>query len=71
MFMGGRWFCTLNKYITFSEVHIPEGRLQWFIDIVAYLQFITGDTVSPREYQLDDMHAAKVRNTKEQSKIIY
>ena len=30
-----------------------------------------GDTVSPREYQLDDMHAAKVRNTKEQSKIIY
>ena len=71
MFMGGRWFRTLNECITFSEVHIPEGQLQWFIDIVAYLEFITGNKVSPRESHLDYMHAAKVRNAMEQSKIIY
>ena len=28
---------------------IPEGQFQWFIDIVSYLQFVTGDKVSKAE----------------------
>ena len=70
VFMGGSWFRTLNDCINLSEVHIPEGQLQWFIDIVAYLEFITGNKVSPRESHLDYMHAAKVRNTNPKLSII-
>ena len=31
-----------------------------------YLQFVMGETVLTAEYQCDGVHAAKVRNTKEQ-----
>ena len=71
MFMGGRWSRTINNCITFTEEHVPESQVQWFIDIVAYLQFITGQIVIPRQCQIDEMHATKVRNTKENSIVIY
>ena len=62
--MGGRWFCSLNECITFSEEHIPKGQFQLFIDIVAYLKFVAGEIVCPRESHLDWINAAKVRKTK-------
>ena len=40
VFMVGKWFCTLKNYVNFSEVHIPEGYYQWFVDIVAYLKIL-------------------------------
>ena len=46
------------------------GRFQWFLDIVSYLQFVTGEMVSHVESQQDEVHAYKVRNTKEQSILI-
>ena len=33
----------------FVEKHIPAGQFQWFLDIVSYLQFVTGDTISTSE----------------------
>ena len=38
----------------------------WFIDIVIYLQFLTGEKVSTVESQRDEVHEAKVRMTKKQ-----
>ena len=70
MFVGRGWFHTLNKCIEFSEELTQEVQLQWFIDIVAYLKFVTGDKFSPRESQIENMHASKVINTKEQSIVI-
>ena len=49
---------------------MPEGQFQWFIDIVAYLQLVTGETVRLRESQIDKTHTTKVRKTKEKSIII-
>ena len=51
----------------FAENHIPVGQFQWFLDIVSYLQFFTGETVSTAESQRGEAHAAKVRKTKEKS----
>ena len=55
----------------FKEEQITEGKFQWFIDIVVDLKFITGETVRPRESQIDEMHATKFMNTKDQSIDIY
>ena len=70
VFMGRRCFCTLNKFTALSEEHIPEGKFQWFVYIVAYLQFYLGETNRPRKSQLDEMHTATVRKTKEKSIVI-
>ena len=37
VFMGGRWFCTINKCITFLELHVPEYQFQWFLYRITYL----------------------------------
>ena len=42
------------------------GQFQWFIDIVSYLQIVTGETVLTEESQRYEFREAKVRNTKEQ-----
>ena len=42
----------------------PEGQLKWFIDIVGYLQFVTGETFSTAESKKYGVHVAKVRKTK-------
>ena len=52
--------------MNFAEKHIPEGQFHFFLDIVSYLQFVTGYTVSTEELQRDEVRAAKVHNTKEQ-----
>ena len=56
----------LNKWINFADDHVTEGQFQWFIDVVAYLQFVTGGTVIPRESKLDDMDPEKSNNNKDQ-----
>ena len=45
----------------FSTKQIPEGKFQWFIDIISYLNFFTGEIVSMAESQRDEVHASKVR----------
>ena len=46
VFWGGRWFRSHMECMEFATNHIPEGQFQWFIDIVSYLEFVTGDTAS-------------------------
>ena len=58
------------EHVDFAEDHIMVGQLQWFIDIVSYLQFLTGETVFTAESQRDEVHASKVRKTKKQSIVI-
>ena len=46
---GGRWFRSKMECVEFATKNITEGHFQWFIDIVIYLQFVTGDTVYTEE----------------------
>ena len=46
VFVGGRWFISQMDCVYFSTKHIPEGEFQWFNDIVSYLNFFKGETVS-------------------------
>ena len=48
----------------FLRDKILEGQFQWFIDIISYLQFVTGYTVSTLDSQRDKVHVAKVRKMK-------
>ena len=50
---GGRWFRSNMECVEFATKHITEGHFQWFIDIVIYLQFVTGYTVSTAESKRD------------------
>ena len=52
--------------VDFSENHIPVGKFQWFLDIVSYLQFVTGGVVSSLESQQDEAHVSKVWKMKYQ-----
>ena len=58
--------CTWNMWI-FLKTHITEGQFQWFIDIISYLQFVTGETVSTADSQRYEVHVDKVRKTKDWS----
>ena len=60
VFSGGRWLWSRMECVEFAENHIPVGQFQWFLDIVSYLQLVTGETVSAEESQQDGVHAAKV-----------
>ena len=70
LFAGGRWFRSQGECMEFSEKHIPEVQFQWFIDIVSYLQFVKGETVSNLESQRNELHMSWVRKMKKQSIII-
>ena len=70
MFTGGRWFISQNECKDFSRYQIPEGQLQWLIYIVTHLNVLTRETVSTAEYQRDEVHATKIRKTKEKSIIV-
>ena len=59
-----------EEFNNLAEEEIPEWQFQWFIDIVSYLQFVTGKIVSTYESQRDEVHATNVRNTKDQNIII-
>ena len=37
VFSGTIWFRSQIKFIEFAENRVPEGQLQWCIDIVRYL----------------------------------
>ena len=65
IFTGRRWFWLHMECIEFSKKNIPEGQFQRFIDISRYLQCVTGETLSTMDSQKDELHADKVRNTKE------
>ena len=41
--------------------YITEGQFQWFIDIVSYLQLVTGETMYIEELQRNKVHAAEVQ----------
>ena len=69
-FVGGRWFRSRMECVDFAENYIPVGYFQWFIYIFSYLQFVTGDTVLTADSQQDEVHADKVRKTKEGSIVI-
>ena len=45
VFAGGRWFRLQMEHVEFYTKNIPKGHFQWFIDIVNYLKFFTGETV--------------------------
>ena len=49
VFVGGIWFRSQMECMEFATNDIPEGQFQRFIDIVSYLQFVTGDKVSKAE----------------------
>ena len=66
VFAGGRWLIYQSECEDFVRDNTPEGQFQWFIDIVRYLQFVTGENVPTSEYQGDEVNAAKARNTKDQ-----
>ena len=70
MFTGGRWFRLQRECKDLDRDQILEGQLQWFIYIVRYLQFVTGETVSTLESQMDKVHATKVSKTKKQYIVI-
>ena len=70
VFAGGRWFGLKIEREGFARDNILEGKFQWFIYIVSYIHFITGETVSTLESQRYEFHAAKVRKTKYQSIVI-
>ena len=53
VFEGGRCFRSQSEYEDFSRDHILDFQFKWFIDIVSYLKFVTGETVSTAEYQRD------------------
>ena len=52
---------------TLQRDKTPEGQFQYFIEIVSYLQVVTGETVSTAESHREKVHVAKVRKTKYQS----
>ena len=70
MFPGGKWLRSKSKSEESSIYQILEGQYQWFINIVSYLHFVTGETVSTAESQRDEVHDAKSMKTKEQSVVI-
>ena len=45
VFSEVRWFIQQRECVEFSENHIMKGKLQWFIIIVSYLQFVTGENL--------------------------
>ena len=51
IFSGGWWFWSWIECVDFAEKHISVGYFQWFLDIVSYLQFVTGEVVSTTELQ--------------------
>ena len=67
VFSGGGWFWFYIECVEFTEKHIPVGQFQWFIDIVSYLVFVTGETVLTTESQQDEFHADMVHKTREKS----
>ena len=56
--------------VDFAERLIPVGKIQWFLNIVIYLQLFTGETVSTAELHKDEVHKSKVRNMKDQLIVI-
>ena len=60
VFVVGIWFRSQMECIEFATKDIPEGLFQWSIEIVGYLQFVTGETVSTADSQRDKVHASKV-----------
>ena len=50
--------------------HITVGQVQSFIDIVSYLQFMTGETVLTAESQQPEVYVDKVNNTEEKYIVI-
>ena len=59
LFKGGRWFRSQSECEYFSRDQIPEGKFQWFIGILNYLQFVTRETVLTAESHMDEDQAAK------------
>ena len=71
MFIGGEgWFRNKRECEDFARDQILEGKFQWFIDIVIYLKFVTGEAVSTVESQRDEMNALKFRKKNDQSIVI-
>ena len=49
MFSGGIWFISQNECKELARDQIPEGKFQWLIAIVSYLNFVMGKKVSKGE----------------------
>ena len=49
--------------VDFAVKHITEGQFQWFIDIISYLHFVTGEIVSTVDSHRDEVHADKLQKT--------
>ena len=61
---GGRWFIFQSECEDFASNQIPSCQFKWFVDILIYPQFVTGETVLSEESQRDKVRAAKLIKTK-------
>lgn len=68
--VNGWWFCSVEDCISFAHDEMPEGEIQWFVDIVTLLQHVTEDCVTTEESKTDDTHSARVKQTSEQTMLI-
>ena len=53
VFARGRCFRSQMECMEFATKQIPGEQFQWFIYIVIYLHFFTGEMVSMAESQMD------------------
>ena len=70
VFSGGRWFRSHMECVDFKEKHPLEGQFKWSIEIVSYLQFVTGEIVLNADSQRNEVHVDKAHRTKEHQIII-
>ena len=50
------WFRSLYGCILLLKKHVLEGYLQWFLDLVSYLQFITDEIIDLETSQSSEIH---------------
>ena len=65
VFVGWRRFRSHMECVEFIEKQIPVSQFHRFIDIVSYLQFVTGETMLTVESHQYEVRAANVRKKKE------
>ena len=70
VFSGRWWFRSQSECKEFSRDKTPEGKFQWSIHIIIYMQFVIGKTVYILDSQRDKVYAANIRKTKEQYIVI-
>ena len=66
VFAGRWWFRSQSECKEFSRDKTPEGKFQWSIHIIIYMQFVIGKTVCILDSQREKVYVTKIRKKKEQ-----